>query len=133
MANAHSLSHAALLRQATLYALALRTTRHPVVAQQLFKLADDAVRQVTESSGVPNWYYALIAQLRAAEGRNGEAIDALAQADRSGWHYESQRDSFPDVAMEPAFATLRGNPRFEALRAKWNDHVRRERAAMGVG
>jgi TolB-like protein/tetratricopeptide (TPR) repeat protein len=132
MVNAHALSHAAFVRQATLYALGLRESGHREVADQLIGLASKSVQSVLSERRVANWYFALAAQVWAAEGQTSVALDALERADRSGWHYAAQRDSFPDIAMEPAFATLRGNPRFEALRIKWNDQGRRERAEMSA-
>ena len=56
-----------------------------------------------------------LAQLRAAQGRDGEALDSLGKAVAGGWLPD--REFFAtDIADEPCFAHLKGQPRFEAAR-----------------
>ena len=37
----------------------------------------------------------------------------------------------PDIADEPAFRSLRGDPRFERIRQRIAAHIARERAEVG--
>jgi hypothetical protein len=47
-----------------------------------------------------------------------------------GW-FPDGRSVALDLAQEPAFRDLRGDPRFELLRKRILDHVARERAELG--
>jgi len=90
-------------------------------------LAEAAVRKTLSLGRVPCWYYSIAAQLWAVAGRRNESISALEHAANEGWFYGAERDSFSDLAFEPAFASLRGEPRFQRLRSHFLRHAERER------
>lgn len=71
-----------------------------------------------------------IGRLRAAQGRNPEALDLIARAVAAGWLPEGRTDAV-DLAQEPALAGLRSDSRFVAIRAHILQHVARERAEIG--
>lgn len=66
------------------------------------------------------------ARLHALRGENELAIDELEKLIDTG------RTSFR-VFMHPVFNDLRGNPRYEALKAHWMDLINAERAKLGFG
>jgi TolB-like protein/DNA-binding winged helix-turn-helix (wHTH) protein/Flp pilus assembly protein TadD len=71
-----------------------------------------------------------LARLRAAEGRDEEALALLAKAIGSGvlpdrtWYAA-------DIAEEPCFAALIGRPQFQALRRQILDRLEAERRKLG--
>jgi DNA-binding SARP family transcriptional activator/TolB-like protein/cytochrome c-type biogenesis protein CcmH/NrfG len=71
-----------------------------------------------------------LAMVRAAQGQRAEALTALDSAIGKGW-FPDGRAAALDLAQEPAFQGLRGEPRFEAMRKRLLDHVSRERAELG--
>ena len=89
----------------------------------MIALAEAAVRRTLSLGRVPSWYYAIAAQLWAVAGRREEALTALERAVGRGWLYGAERDSFADIALEPAFATLRGDPRFQRIRKGSNTYA----------
>lgn len=115
-----------------LIATALRSTHRPEEADAILGRLDRRIgaalarsrRQVTAD------FLAQAAQTWALQGKSGAAIGALEQARARGWLYVNANE--PDAALldigdEPAFRTLRGNTRFERLRAGLNAHLARER------
>ena len=62
-------------------------------------------------------------------GRKDVALRDLEKALALGWLYVSDLDdaSLPDFGDEPAFRSLRGDKRFEAIRARVNKGIARER------
>jgi DNA-binding SARP family transcriptional activator/TolB-like protein len=73
---------------------------------------------------------ARLAMVRAAQGQRAPAISALDAAIRKGW-FPDGRTVALDLAQEPAYRGLRGDPRFDALRKRLLDHIARERAELG--
>jgi DNA-binding SARP family transcriptional activator/TolB-like protein/Tfp pilus assembly protein PilF len=71
-----------------------------------------------------------LAMIRAAQGDSARALPLLDLAVRRGW-FPDGRAAALDLAQEPAFQSLRGDPRFEALRKRLLDHIARERAELG--
>lgn len=71
-----------------------------------------------------------LAVIRAAQGDHEQALRLLSGALARGWLPDNQRHPL-DLALEPAFRELRGDPRFAALRKRVLDHVARERAELG--
>lgn len=122
------LGHATFVRHAALVALALRMSGREAESRELVANVDSQVRRVMTSGRVPAWYHALSAQLWAVAGRREAALTSLQQAVRLGWFYSRERDSFADIAIEPTFRSLRGDPRFERIRNAFNSHIQRERA-----
>lgn len=75
-------------------------------------------------------FLAEAAQVWALRGKHAMALAALERARARGWSYVAMDEgdvSLSDMADEPAFRSLRGNPRFERLRAEINAHLARER------
>lgn len=127
MASRMPFGHAAFVRDSALVILALRARGRTVEAQRMADLAEAAVRKTLSLGRVPCWYYSIAAQLWAVAGRRNESISALEHAANEGWFYGAERDSFSDLAFEPAFASLRGEPRFQRLRSHFLRHAERER------
>lgn len=71
-----------------------------------------------------------LAMIRAAQGQGGEAVAMLDTALGRGW-FPDGRATALDLAQEPAFRALRGEPRFEAMRKRILDHIAKERAELG--
>lgn len=71
-----------------------------------------------------------LGRVRAAQGRNDEALQLIARAIAAGWMPSGQEEPL-DIAQEPAFRALRGDPRFETLRKRILDRIERERAELG--
>lgn len=71
-----------------------------------------------------------LAMIRAAQGDRPRALALLDLALREGW-FPDGRGMAIDVEQEPAFASLRGNPSFEAVRKRILDHIGKERAELG--
>lgn len=76
------------------------------------------------------WARADLAAIRAAQGERAEALALLGAAVRQGW-LPNGRDKPLDLAREPAFRPLRGDPAFEALRRRVLARIARERAELG--
>ena len=68
-----------------------------------------------------------LAMIRAVQGQSDAAIALLDSARRAGW-FPNGRTTTVDLAKEPAFEALRGNPRFEVIRSHYLGHSARERA-----
>ena len=71
-----------------------------------------------------------LALVRAAAGEHAQALSLLDAALRRGWLPNGHSVTL-DLAKEPAFVELRGNPRFEAARKHILDHIAKERAELG--
>jgi tetratricopeptide (TPR) repeat protein len=111
-------------------ALALRQVGREREAAALLDRADAAIRRSQSHGAIPNWMYAAAASIWAAQGRKEQALAALEEAIQRGWHY-APMTPMPDMGDIPSFAGLRGDPRFEQLRHRLNDHLARERRALG--
>ena len=72
-----------------------------------------------------------LALVRAAQGEREQAVSLLETALRRGW-LPNGHSILLDLAKEPAFAELRGNPRFEATRRHVLRHIAKERAELGT-
>ena len=68
--------------------------------------------------------------IRAVQGDKAQAVALLDAAVREGWLPDGRNVAI-DLAEEPAFRILRGDPRFEAMRKRILDHVAKERAELG--
>jgi DNA-binding SARP family transcriptional activator/TolB-like protein len=67
---------------------------------------------------------------RAAQGNRVQALSFLQRAVERGWLPDGNREAI-DIAQEPAFRDLRGDPRFETIRKRILDHIAKERAELG--
>jgi tetratricopeptide (TPR) repeat protein len=81
---------------------------------------------------VPAELWAAAAKTWAMLGKQSDALTALETAVRNGWiNIDSLAQDLPnDLGEEPGFAPLRGQPRFEAIRASLNNRLARERAEL---
>jgi hypothetical protein len=117
------------LNEAAVVALALRQAGRGAEADRLLGEADAAMRAVYGRGRVTFWFDAEAAAIRAVQGRKDEALAMLDRAIGRGWAHAGGID-LRDIASEPAFQSLRGDLRFERLRAGIAAHNARERAEI---
>ena len=113
--------------EAAIVALALRRVGCDREADALLGQADALITALYRRGQVPTWVNGDAAAVWAAQGKSGKAIDALERALNRGWAHAARAD-LPRLGDEPVLATLRGIPRFEAVRARYASHYARERA-----
>lgn len=113
--------------EAPVVAIALRQVRRSAEAGRLLGEADRLVRTVYSSTVVPFWFEADAAALFATEGKTDAALTLLERAMSRGWSHDGVAD-LRDIADEPAFHALRGNPRFERIRLALRQSEQKERA-----
>ncbi len=111
-------------------AVALQRSGHGEDADQLLHATErhlePAMRTKQLYFGAP-WQ---LAQVRAAQGSRDEAFDLMERSLASGWLPDGIVDA-TDIAKEPAFHNLLGDPRFAAIRKRILDHMAKERAELG--
>lgn len=117
------------LSETPVLAIALRQVGRTDEANQLLQQADACLREVYRQGAVPFWFDADAAAIRASEGRVGDALSTLEQAMKRGWSHTGITD-LPDIADEPAFRSLHGNPRFKRLQTALNQWRLHERAEV---
>lgn len=100
-------------------AIALRAVGRRAEAQALLDRLDRDLRRRRDIGPLPLALLAATAQLSAARGDIGAALTQLETAAAGGWHYAVDRVA-PDIADIPAFSGLRGESRFERLRAQFS-------------
>ena len=115
------------LSEAPVVAIALRQVGRPAEADRLLREADRLVRTVYSGSAVPFWFEADAAAIFATEGKTNAALTLLERAMSRGWSHGGVAD-LRDLADEPAFRALRGNPRFEHIRIALKQQELKERA-----
>jgi DNA-binding SARP family transcriptional activator/TolB-like protein/Tfp pilus assembly protein PilF len=71
-----------------------------------------------------------MAVIKAAQGERAQALALLDSAVGAGWLPDGRSNPL-DLAEEPGFRDLRGDPRFEAARTRILNHIARERAELG--
>ena len=112
-------------------AAALRAAgRNEEVDRMLAQLNREIAAALRRSGArVPPRFLAFAAQTWAMLGRDQAALSALERATANGWLYAYDLDdsSLADFGDEPAFRSLRGQPRFEAIRTRINAGLVRER------
>jgi hypothetical protein len=111
-------------------ALALRQAGRNAEAERLLARVEHVISRSRDQERTPNWVHAAAAQVAALQGRRGEALTSLARAVALGWHHVSWGPN-PDIADLPAFRSLRGEPRFERIRARLRADFERERRETG--
>lgn len=109
-------------------AVALRQSGSAGEADYLLAAAANQVRPATARPGNRS-ARAELAAIRATQGDSGQAVALLTAATREGWLPNGRQHSL-DLGREPAFAALRGDPRFEAIRKRILDHIARERSEL---
>ncbi len=115
------------LHEAAIVAMALRASGNEKEAVALLRESDAVLQTVYRRGPVPTWIDEDAAAIWAVQGKTGPAVAALDRALRRG-AVHSGRTDLPTIEEEPAFRTLRGDPRFEAVRLKYQRHYARERA-----
>ena len=122
------------LGEAPIVALALRQSGRKAEADRLLSEASELARTVYRRGNVPFWFEADAAAIWALQGNEDEALATLERAIDRGWTHSGSSD-LRDIADEPAFRSLHGQPRFESLRARLAAHFARERSeteALGL-
>lgn len=120
-------SLAVCLEEAAIAALALRNVGRGSEADVLLRQADGVLRTLYRRGQVPAWLHWEAASVWALQGKSEPAVKALERSLQRGWGH-GRRGDLPKLEDEPALRSLRGNPRFEALRSKYAAHYARERA-----
>jgi TolB-like protein/DNA-binding winged helix-turn-helix (wHTH) protein/tetratricopeptide (TPR) repeat protein len=116
------------LGQAAIVALALRRAGRSAEADELLHDASVRVQSVySHNRSVPFSFDAQAAEIWAVQGRTEQALSALERALDRGWIHADATD-LPALHDEPTFASLRGQPRFERIKASVAAHLARERA-----
>ena len=111
-------------------ALALRSAGAANEAAYLLNAAqltaDSSARNAPRSADSA----ARLAYVLAAQGRDDAAIQQLTVAITRGWLPDGKFQAL-DLAREPAFARLVGDPRLRVLRKRLLDQIAKERAELG--
>ena len=95
---------------------------------------DSLFRQMDRVGDAGVRFEADAAAIWALQGNKDEALATLELAIDRGWTHSGSSD-LRDIADEPAFRSLHGQPRFESLRARLAAHFARERSeteALGL-
>ena len=115
------------LHEVVLVALALRGVGRRGEADALLRESEALIRAAYRRGPVPNWFEEDAAAVWAVQGKPGLAIDALRRAFERGYVHAGRTD-LPKLEDEPTLRSLRGDPRFEAVRSMHEAHYARERA-----
>ena len=107
-------------------ALALRQAGRGGEADRLLREAETAVRAAYRRGSVPFSFDVETAAVFAVRGRKDAALKSLERAYQRGWRQNSGT-SLRDIAGEPAFRSLHGEPRFKQFQARLAAHYARER------
>jgi adenylate cyclase len=108
-------------------AVALRQNRHEDQAEQLLAKAE-SIGTVWLKGGFPN-SPGVLARVYAAEGKKEEALSSLTAAVNDNWIPWPPLMPM-DLALDPPFASLKGDLRFEQLRQRILGAVQRERSQV---
>jgi len=108
-------------------AIALRETGHPAEASALLSSAESAAIGLRRSRDPT--YSVLLARIYAVQGKKEQALSSLTTAANADWY--PGLPYFPmDLALDPPFASLKGDLRFEQLRQRILGAVQRERSQV---
>lgn len=110
--------------------VALIETGDKAEAGRLLAAADNLMAQGLVRSRNDRNLMLELARIRAIQRRDKEALDLISAAVARGWLPDGLEEAL-DLADEPAFRDLRGDPRFEALRTRILAHIARERKELG--
>jgi len=117
------------LYETPIVALALRNGGQDADADRLLRNANRLMRAAYRRSAVPFWFDADVAAIFAVSGKKEQALTMLERAMRRGWTHSGSTD-LPDIMHEPAFESLHGHPRFNALRTRIAERLSRERSEV---
>lgn len=107
-------------------ALALQRGGREKEARHLLTEALALIEAIVRREWTPFSFEASAAGVFAASGQDDRALGALETAWRRGWRTIYMTGPL-DLADDPAFRHLRGNPRLERLRSEFAAHWQRER------
>ena len=113
-------------QEVPLVALALRAVGRNNEADTMLSQADARLQAAYHRGRVPTFFDADAAAVWAVQGKTGQAMEALERAFGRGWAHAGRID-LPNLEDEPAFRSLRGDPRFKAVLAKYRAHLAKER------
>lgn len=122
----HPRGHVAMLDDGASIAIALQNVDQSDEARELLATLRTAADSRLRAGRVPRIYHLYVAIIAAAQGDRLTALRELENLHALKWNYVN-------LADEPAFRSLRGNPQFEALSARypaWKAKERREIAPM---
>ena len=117
------------LQVAPFVGLALTRSGHTQEGSALLALAEQKARDGLKD-GTPE-SAALLARVYGAQGRKEDALQLLVNAVSRGWLPHAPQFQ-PDLRSDPAVASLKGDPRFEKLRAQILETIARERAQVNL-
>jgi TolB-like protein/DNA-binding winged helix-turn-helix (wHTH) protein/tetratricopeptide (TPR) repeat protein len=115
------------LHEVAVVALALRQAGRPADADRLLSKAASTIEGIYSQRAIPFALDADVAAISAVQGRRDQALSMLERAMRRGWTHTDDTD-LPDIGDEPAFSSLRGQPRFERIKAGLAAHLAHERS-----
>jgi tetratricopeptide (TPR) repeat protein len=118
------------LRIASNAAVNLRAAGQPREADAIIEKAESIIEPQFRNGPVENENLILLAQVRAAQGRDGEVLPLLNQAVARGW-LPNRVYYAADIADEPCFARLVKRSDFQSLRRRIFARYDEERRALG--
>lgn len=107
-------------------ALTLRVGNRGAEADRLLIEAETLIERIDRRGGVPFWFDADAAAILATHDKTNLALSRLERAYARGWRRVYSTGPL-DIADEPAFRSLRQQPRFIKLRDLLDEHLRQER------
>jgi len=122
--------------QAPLVALALREAGRNADADRLLAMADARLSSALRRPAVPGDILAMLARVRAVQGRRAEALELLDRAAAMGWPigYHPYPDLLgPQLADDLAFRTIAREPRFRRIAGAYAALLARERREVLAG
>ena len=115
------------LDEVAVVALALIQAGRRADSNRLLNQANTKIATLYRQRAIPFALDGDVAAIRAAQGKRDQALGMLERAVKRGWTHSGPTD-LPNLADEPAFRALGGNPRFERIRGSLTAHLARERA-----
>jgi tetratricopeptide (TPR) repeat protein len=126
MARRHPGGHEGFVEDAANLAVALREAGRGAEADRLLVLAARMIDDTMRHGRVPLRFKANAAAVWAVQGRRDAALAALGEVISAGWRWQST-SVFPPLAEQPAFRSLRDDPRFGRWDATMRAELARER------
>lgn len=121
--------HLETIGDLTTVGVALENVGRANDAARLLSIVRESIEERFRRGRVPRNYYYYASLTAAAQGDDRVALQWLEHADANRWWYTSE-NFLTDLAGEPAFAKLKGNPRFEAVAARQRARQAKERREM---